>query len=139
MKKLLLATAVIESGAGLALMWRPSWAVALLVGSPLIAPAAVTLGRVTGVALFALGVACWLAHHDQQSCAASGLVTAMVFYNLGAAVVLSVAGLRSQTAGAALWLTVVLHAVMAVCCVTSLLRTVEINNTSALTPGQQKG
>ena len=61
----------------------------------------------------------------------------MVLYNLGTAVVLSVAGLRFQTAGAALWLTVVLHAIMAVWCVTSLLRTVEITNTSGLIPRQR--
>ena len=122
MKKLLLATTVIELGAALALLCCPSAAVALLLGSRLDAPAAETLGRVAGAALLALGVACWLAQYDAQSYAARGVVTAMALYNLGAAVILGVAGLRSQTAGAALWLVVVLHAAMTAWCITSLLR-----------------
>jgi hypothetical protein len=84
MKRLLIATALIELGAGVALLCCPSATVVLLVGSPLDAPAAVTLGRVAGVALLALGVACWLARSDAQSCAAKGLTDAMVLYNIGA-------------------------------------------------------
>jgi hypothetical protein len=42
---------VIELGAGLALLCCPSATAVLLVGSPLDAPAAVTLGRVAGAAL----------------------------------------------------------------------------------------
>jgi hypothetical protein len=98
MKTLLAVTAAIEAGAGLALMCIPSAVVALLLGSPLDAPAAVTLGRLAGAALFALGVACWLAHCDAQSCAARGVVCAMVLYNLGAVVILGAAGAQSQPA-----------------------------------------
>jgi hypothetical protein len=77
-------------------------------------------GRVAGVALLALGVACWLAQHDAQSCAARGLVSAMVLYNLGAVVILGAAGLQSQSVGIALWPAVILHAVMAVWCIVCL-------------------
>lgn len=122
MKHLLAVTALIELGAGLALMCCPSSAVALLLGSPLEAPAAITLGRVAGAALLALGVACWLARHDAQSCAARGVVTAMTLYNLGAVVVLGAAGIQSRPAGVALWPAVVLHASMTVWCVTALLK-----------------
>jgi hypothetical protein len=122
MKSLLLVTAVIELGAGLALLGFPSAAVALLLGSPLDAPAAVTLGRVAGAALFALGVACWLAHYDAQSCAARGLVSAMVLYNLGAAVILGVAGMQLRPVGIALWPAVALHAAMTAWSVAGLLR-----------------
>jgi hypothetical protein len=76
MKRLLIVTAVIELGAGLALLCVPSPTVALLLGSPLAAPAAVTLGRVAGAALFALGIANWLAHRDEQSDAARGVIMA---------------------------------------------------------------
>src|SRR5208337_1085383 len=93
MKILLAATAAIELGAGLALMCFPSAAVALLLGSPLDAPAAVTLGRLAGVALFALGLACWLARGDAPSRAARGLVAAMVVYNLGAVALFAFAGI----------------------------------------------
>jgi hypothetical protein len=122
MKRLLLLTAVIELGAGLVLMCCPSAAVALLLGSPLEAPAAVTLGRVAGAALLALGVACWFARHDAQRCAARGAITAMTVYNLGAVVVLGVAGLQSQPVGVALWPAVVLHAIMTAWCVMTLLK-----------------
>ena len=84
MKMLLAATAAIEAGAGSALMCCPSATAAFLLGSPLEKPAAVTLGRVAGAALLALGVACWLASGDAQSRAARGLVAAMLLYNLAA-------------------------------------------------------
>ena len=123
MKILLAVTAIIEAGAGVALMCCPSAIVALLLGSPLDTPAAVSLGRLAGAALLALGVACWLAFYEAQSCAARGVVSAMVLYNLGAVVILGTAGVRSQSVGIALWPAVILHAAMTVWCVTSLLRT----------------
>ena len=68
MKTLHTVTAVIELGAGLALLCCPSATVALLVGgAPLEAPAALTVARVGGAGLLALGVACWLARVDTQS------------------------------------------------------------------------
>ena len=119
-KTLLIVTALIEAGAGVALLGCPSAAVKLLLGSPLDTAAAETLGRVAGVALFALGVACWLASGDARSRAARGLVAAMLVYNFGVAVLLAVAGIQSQTMGLALWPAVILHAGMAVWCVTRL-------------------
>ena len=124
MKKLLIVTAVIESGAGAALLCCPSATVAILLGAwqtGLISSPTVTLGRVAGVALFALGVACWLARYDVQSCAARGLVGAMVLYNLGVAVVLGVVGIASRPVGVALWPVIVLHAAMTAWCVTCLV------------------
>jgi hypothetical protein len=121
MKRLLTLTAIIEAATGLALMVVPSVVVQLLLGAE-ISGASIPLGRVAGVALLALGVACWLAHCDQQSRAARGLVSAMVLYNLGAVVILGAAGIRSQPVGIALWPAVILHAVMAVWCVACLRR-----------------
>jgi hypothetical protein len=123
MKALLIATALLELGAGVTLLAVPSAAVTLLLGSPLTTSAAVTLGRVAGAALFALGIACWLAQHDRKSCAARGLVSAMVLYNLGATIILGAAGIGSQPVGVALWPAVVLHASMTAWCVTNLLKT----------------
>ena len=119
MKRLLLVTAGLELGAGLALLCYPSSAAALLLGSGLDAPAAVALGRVAGAALFALGVANWLAHYDEHSCAARGLVTAMVLYNFGAAAILGATGIKLRPVGVALWPAVVLHAAMTVWCIGS--------------------
>ena len=122
MRRLLTLTALIETVAGLGLLAVPAIVVRLLLGGE-ISGAGVSLGRVAGAALFALGVACWLAHYDAQSCAARGVVSAMVLYNLGAVVILGAAGMRSQPVGIALWPAVVLHAAMTVWCVTCLRRT----------------
>jgi len=117
MKILLAVTAIIEVGAGLALGCCPSAAVALLLGSPLDTPAAVTIGRLAGAALLALGIACWLGRDDAQSRAARGLVAAMVVYNLGAVVLFTFAGVGLGLRGVLLWPAVVLHTMMAVWCV----------------------
>ena len=103
MKLLFTVTVAIELGAGLALGCSPSPMVALLLGSPLDSPAAVVLGRLTGVALLALGVACWLARGDAQSCVARGLIAAMVVYNLGAVALFTFASIGLGLHGIALW------------------------------------
>mgnify|MGYP001093617638 CR=1 FL=1 len=72
MKNLLVLTAVIEAGAGLVFFLLPSIAATLLFGSPLDAPVAFMVTRLTGAALLTLGVACWLARIDLESRAAAG-------------------------------------------------------------------
>ena len=121
MKRLLTLTAIIETATGLALIAMPAVVVRLLLGAE-ISGASIPLGRVGGLAVFALGVSCWLARHDVPSCAARGLVSAMLLYNLGAIVILGAAGIWSEPIGVALWPAVVLHAVMTVWCIASLRR-----------------
>jgi len=114
-------TAVVEMGAGLALLCLPSSAVDLLLGAPLEAPAALAVARVGGVALLTLGLACWLARDDIHSPAARALVSAMVLYNLGVVLILGAAGIRSLPVRVVLWpAAVVLHLGMATWCVMSL-------------------
>ena len=60
MRNLLVVTAALEGTTGLALVALPSQLAALLLGSSLDAPAAMTLARIAGVALLALAVTCWL-------------------------------------------------------------------------------
>jgi hypothetical protein len=121
MNRLLKLTAIIEAATGLGLVAVPAIVVRLLLGAE-ISGASISLGRVTGVALLALGVACWFASYDVQNRAARGLSSAMVLYNLGVALILGAAGLQSQPAGTALWPAVILHAVMGAWCVTTLRR-----------------
>ena len=122
MKRLLIVTAMIEVGAGVALLCCPSAAVTLLLGSPLDTPAAVALGRVTGAALLALGVACRLAQYDAQSRAARGLVGGLLFYNAIVVAVLAYAGTALGLSSGGLWPAAAIHAAMTVWCVASLLR-----------------
>ena len=122
MKTLQTVTAVIEMGAGLALLCFPSTTVALLLGSPLDTPTALTVARVGGAGLLSLGVACWLARGDTQSRATRGLVAAMLLYDVAAVAILAFAGIGFGLHGVALWPAVLLHAVMTVWCVTCLRR-----------------
>ena len=122
MKMLHTVTAVIELGAGLALLCFSSTTVALLLGSPLDAPNALTVARVGGAGLISLGIACWLARDDSQSRAARGLVAAMLFYNVAAVGILAFAGIGLGPHGVALWPAVVLHVVMTIWCVACLRR-----------------
>jgi hypothetical protein len=123
-------TAVIETGAGLALLCCPSATVALLVGgAPLEAPTTWTVARIGGAGLLSLGVACWLARGDSQSHAARGLVAAILLYDVAAVAILAFAGVGFGLHGAALWPAVVLHAVMTVWCVVCLRqKSPEYNN-----------
>jgi hypothetical protein len=119
-KSLLIATAVIEAGAGLALLASPSVFVALLFGTTLESASAVAISRITGAALLSLGIACWLARGDAQSRAARGLIVGMLLYNTAVAGLLIEARLGSGLAGIALWPGVVLHLGMAGWCIACL-------------------
>ena len=121
MKNLLTLEAVIEVGAGLGMVVLPSVLVTLLLGSSLDTPVALTVARVAGVALLALGIACWLARHDGQSRAARGLLGAMVVYNAGVFMVLAYAGIALGLQSIGLWPVVVVHAAMTVWCVMGLV------------------
>lgn len=120
MKNLLILTAVIEAGAGLVFVVLPSAAANLLFGSSLVMPAALTVGRLAGAALITLGVACWFVRLDVESHAATGLVAAMLLYNLAALAILASAGIGLGLVGIFLWLGVVLHSAMAAWCLACL-------------------
>ena len=112
--------AVIEAGVGLALAILPSATVSMLHGAILDTSGGSVVSRVGGAALFSLGVACWLARHHEQSRAARGLVTAMLFYNMAAVAVLVYAGVGLGLSGIGLWPAVLLHAVLVVWCLACL-------------------
>ncbi len=120
MKSLLIVTAVIELGAGTALMLAPAVGVRLLLGVPLEGPAALTVARVGGAGVLTLGVACWLGRGDTQGRAARGLVAAMLLYNVAAASFIAFAGIGYGLRGVALWPAVMLHTAMAAWCIACL-------------------
>jgi len=117
MKRLLALTALLEAGAGLAVLLVPQVFVELLLHGTLDGTVALTVARIAGVALLALGVACWFARGDTGGAAWLGLTKAMALYNLGVVLVLVVAGLQMATVGILLWPAVIIHAVMAGWCV----------------------
>jgi len=74
MKTLQTVTAVIEAGAGLALLGLPSTTASFLLGTPLDSPVAVSLARIGGAAILALAIICWLARNNGDSLTSRGLV-----------------------------------------------------------------
>lgn len=120
MKNLLTVTALIEFVTGLVLVAAPSVVSTLLFGAQPDTPVGMIIARVAGIALLALGLACWLARLDGRSRATRGLVGAMVLYNAGSVALLAQAGLDLHLSGSALWPAVAFHAAMTAWCVTSL-------------------
>jgi hypothetical protein len=102
MKRLLLLAAVSEAATGLALLIVPSLAGRLLLGQEL-AGVAIPVARVLGIALIALGIACW-----PGRTALCGMLT----YSALATLYLLYLGIRGEWVGPLLWPAVVLHAVL---------------------------
>ncbi len=111
---LLIATAIIEIGAGLTFLSLPTVVFDLLIGISGPAVEALFVGRVAGAALLALGVASWL---ERRGPATSGLIAGLLVYNAGVAGLLVYAGSSLDMAGIILWPAVVLHITMAGWCV----------------------
>ena len=104
MKKLLLLAAAGEAATGLALLIVPSLIGRLLLGQEL-AGVAIPVGRVLGVALIALGVACW-----PGRTALCGMLT----YSVLATAYLAWLAIRGEWVGPLLWPAVGLHAILTV-------------------------
>jgi hypothetical protein len=112
--------AVLEAAIGLALTAAPSVPIWLLLGASLDTPAAMMVARLAGVALVSLGAMCWFASRGEKSSMVSGLMAAMLFYNIGAAAILGYAGFGLGLSGLGLWPTLLLHLVLAAACIASL-------------------
>jgi hypothetical protein len=118
-------TAVIETGAGLALLTLPSVTASLLLGTPLESAAAESLARVGGAAIVALAIVCWLARRNAYGPAWQGVVVALLFYNLAVAGLLAFASLGHDLHGILLWPAVAFHIAMTAWSVATLLRSEE--------------
>ena len=118
MKRLLFVSSIIEVLAGLAVLLAPPAAGRLLLAAN-VSNGDIPLVRLCGVALLALGLACWLGR-GAPGRAARGLSVAMLAYNLGAVIVLGTSGILSPPGGIALWPAVILHAAMTAWCAAAL-------------------
>jgi len=121
MKTLLVATAAIEAGAGLALIGVPSVTASLLLGATLEAPAAAILARIGGTAILALAAVCWLARREPSGFLSRGLIMAMLSYNIVVAAVLAFAAIGQGLHGELLWPAVIFHVAMSGWCIKCLL------------------
>jgi hypothetical protein len=122
MSRLLIATAVIEVGAGLFLLVAPLEFARLLFGVSLDNAATLTVARIAGAGLFTLGVAAWFATIDAASNAARGFIRAMVLYNCAAAIILAAATFQPASHSKVLWSGVAIHGSMAAWCIAQLLK-----------------
>ena len=101
MKKVLIFAAVAEAATGLALLVLPSLVGRLLLGEELIG-VALPVARVAGIALIALGVACWPGPPR----------LGMLIYSAAATLYLAYLGVAGGFIGVLLWPAVVLHAIL---------------------------
>ena len=108
--KILAFAAVVEIGTGLALMIDPAIVVRLLLGTD-VSGTGILLGRCFGIALLALGLACWPGRQRAES--GSPAFRAMLIYNVLIALYLAYLGTVEHLRGLLLWPGVALHAVVA--------------------------
>jgi hypothetical protein len=80
------------------------------------------IGRVTGVALAALGVSCWGATADTGGPARSGTLGAITLYNAGAGLCFVLFGATRKARGPVVWGAGVLHLGLAGALAVSILR-----------------
>ena len=112
--QLLIVTAAMELGAGVALLVAPAVVIRLAFGSGVEVFPAVGMARLTGAALLALGAACWRARHDERSVASRAIVEAILIYNAAVVALVLFGGLGSL--GPVQWAVVVLHGAMGIWC-----------------------
>src|SRR5207244_396313 len=115
-------SACIEVGAGLSFLIVPSVSLTLLLGLSVAVPEVLLVGRITGAALLAIGVASWIGRGDIQGRAQTASISGLRLYDVAAAVLLGYAGLALSLAGVLLWPAVGLHSALAVWCLACLWR-----------------
>ena len=111
-RQLLTFAAAFESLTGLALILAPKATAVFILGAE---PNVVgkMLRRVCGVALVALGIACWGARTDSESAVRSGTLKTITFYNAGVGLLLVLFAAIGKTGGIVLWSAGVLHLALA--------------------------
>jgi hypothetical protein len=97
----LVLAAVSEAATGVALLIVPSLVGQVLFGAELTGMA-MTMARVTGIALIALGVACW----------PSTPLIGMLTYSAAVTLYLAYVGVAGGVTGILLWPAVVLHVIL---------------------------
>ena len=100
--------AALEGATGIALIASPPIVADLLLGHT-VAGVGIALGRVAGIGLLSLGIACWPARDGAGLASSRALIT----YNLLVALYLFRLGIRGSV-GILLWPAVTMHSVLAI-------------------------
>ena len=103
MKKVLIFSAVAEAATGIALLIAPTLVWQLLLGEQLTG-VAIPVARVAGVALVALGIACW----------PGPPLAGMLIYSVWVTLYFGYLGFAAGLAGVLLWPAVVLHLLLSI-------------------------
>jgi hypothetical protein len=103
MKMVLIFTAVAEAATGLALLVVPSLVGQWLLGQELTG-VAMTVARVAGIALIALGIACW----------PGPPLAGMLTYSVAVTLYLAYLGFAGGLTGVLLWPAVAVHLVLSI-------------------------
>ena len=114
MMRVLILAAVGEAGMGLALLIVPVLAGRLLLGEDLTG-IAIPVARVAGIALIALGVACW----------PGPPLVGMLIYSVAVMLYLAYLGFAGGSTGVLLWPAVILHVTLAALLTRELTRNQE--------------
>lgn len=109
MKILLALAAAGEAAFGLVLLVHPPIVIRLLLDAE-VAGAGMVMSRVAGIALIALGIACWPGRAMRGRVAAA--LGGMLAYSLLATLYLAYLGLGGEWVGKLLWPAVAVHAVL---------------------------
>ena len=120
MKTLLSITAVFECLTGIALIAIPSTIVPMLLGIPFDDDRLHVISGITGAALISIGMVCWLLRNSGAS--ALAIVKSVLFYNVAGTLILLFAILGLQMNAIGLWPVTIIHFVMAMWCMTVLVK-----------------
>lgn len=106
MNKPLAFAALAEAATGVALIVAPTLVARVLLGTELSA-VAIVVGRVAGISLLSLGIACWPGKEPNRA-PLGGMTT----YGLLVTLYLSYQGISREWVGPLLWPAIALHAVL---------------------------
>ena len=109
--KWIAVAAAVEVGTALVLLIRPALFVRLLFGAAL-SGAGQALGRLAGIALIALALACW--PRKNAGSEANSALPALLVFSLLAALYLVYVGIRGEFVGVLLWPAAATHIVLAI-------------------------
>ena len=108
-KRVLVLAAVSEAATGVALIIVPSLVGRLLLGAELVG-VTIPVARVAGIALIALGLACWPG--SEATGTPTRALRAMLCYSLLITLYFAYLGIGGEWVGSLLWPAVVVHAIL---------------------------